>query len=362
MQKIWIALVAVVAALTAGAILISIGVPGSVLEDEPEVETVVPNTGRGTLVVEIAEGDSAGAIAEVLVSNGVIASARRFETLVSLLGYGNALAAGRYDFEPGLTTTEVIERIRAGLTTLRPPLIIREGLRLEEIADAVAAAGVVARADFLVAVRNPANWRGTPALERPQGASLEGYPFPGSYTFSELVTADEVVQAMLERLNDQFSTERLLAIRGSGRSVHEVLTLASIIEREAVLPEEQALIASVFWNRLRAGMPLEADATVQYALSQEAENVAAFGYWKTGLREEDLAVASPYNTYVSAGLPPTPIAAPGVGAIDAAIRPANTNFLFFVARGDGSHAFAETFEEHLQNVEVFQGGADEAGR
>jgi UPF0755 protein len=142
-------------------------------------------------------------------------------------------------------------------------------------------------------------------------------------------------------------------------TLHEVLTLASIIEREAVVPEERPVMAQVFLSRLELGMPLEADPTVQYALANERENVAEYGYWKQGLTAEDYEIMSPYNTYVEPGLPPAPISNPRLDSINAVLDPAGTNYLYFVAKEDGSHAFAETLDEHLQNIELFGGGGAE---
>lgn len=360
MRSMWLINVAVVSALTGVAILISMGVPDRVLDDEPPEQERDLSEQRNVVSVVVEEGDSARDIAETLLETGVIHSERLFRTVVSLLGYDDNLAAGVYDFEPGLVLTEVVERLRNNITS---PLLVTipEGLRLEEIADRLAAANVVSRSTFLSAVQDPANWAGTLAAERPPRTSLEGYLFPSTYRFSLRASADEVVRQMLTTLDNQFDADQLQAIASGGRSVHEVLTLASIIEREAVLAGERALIGSVFDNRLSMGMPLEADPTVQYALSQLARNVATFGYWKEALTLDDLAIDSPYNTYARAGLPPTPIANPGLAAIEAASNPAETTYLFFVARGDGAHAFAVTFEEHLRNVEIYRGlGEDPA--
>lgn len=305
--------------------------------------------------VEVEPGDGASDIARALFDAGVIDSPRRFETLVSLFGYEGSLAAGVYDFEAGLTTTEIIERIRRGITA---PLLVTipEGLRLEEIAERLAQAGVVTASEFLAATTRVANWAGTLAALRPGGTPLDGYLFPSTYRFSARASADEVVRTMLERFDAQFTTELLSAINQRGRTVHSVLTMASIVEREAVVASERADIAAVFWNRLAAQIPLQADPTVQYALAEDPLSVQEFGYWKADLTVDDLAVESPYNTYAVAGLPPTPIASPGLAAIEAAVFPADTDFLYFVATGDGSHVFAETFEEHLENVIRYRDG------
>ncbi len=357
MRLDWLAGLATVSILTGIAILISLGVPGGVIGADPP-RPPGADTGRTAVAsVEIPVGASAAGVAQQLVQAGVITSKRRFETLVALLGYERLLAPGRYDFEPGLITVTVVERIRHGITS---PLLVTipEGLRREEIAGRLEEAGAVRASDFLAATIDPAAWRGTLAADRPEGVSLEGYLFPSTYRFSLRATAVEVVRAMLQRLDEQFTADRLQTMQAAGVSVHEVLTVASIVEREAVLPAEQPLIASVFRNRLDQGLPLEADPTVQYALAQEADSVAQFGYWKPGLTLDDLTTPSPYNTYVNGGLPPTPIASPGLGAIDAAIRPADSPYLYFVARGDGSHIFAVTFAEHQANVETFQGDGE----
>ena len=162
------------------------------------------------------------------------------------------------------------------------------------------------------------------------------------------------MRRMLAAFDAQATPELRQAIQASGLSLHEAVTLASIVEREAVLPEERPIIASVFLNRLRLGMPLEADPTVQYALASDPASVERFGFWKQGLTTEDLQVDSPYNTYVNGGLPPGPIANPGLASLEAVAHPAQTSYLYFVARNDGSHVFAETLEEHLRNVEKYQ--------
>jgi UPF0755 protein len=136
--------------------------------------------------------------------------------------------------------------------------------------------------------------------------------------------------------------------------VDQVVALAGIVEREAVVAAERPIIASVFQNRLREGIALQADPTVQYAITEDSASVALYGYWKAELTVDDLAFDSLYNTYVYAGLTPGPIANPGLDAIQSVIRPAQTQFLYFVAKGDGTHAFAETLDEHLANIERYQ--------
>ncbi len=185
---------------------------------------------------------------------------------------------------------------------------------------------------------------------------LEGYLLPATYFYGRGDGAEDVIQQMLAAMDESFSKELRTKALDQGLSMHNVLTLASIIEREAKVAEERPIMAQVFLKRLRLGIALEADPTVQYALAEDPESVARFGYWKAELTAEDLEVGSLYNTYRLAGLPSTPIAAPRPASIRAVVEPADTNFLYFVATGDedGSHAFAETLQDHQANIERYR--------
>lgn len=302
------------------------------------------------LVVSIADGDSPEEIGEKLEEAGIIDSALHFRLLVSLLGYGSLLQAGDYQFEPGTPVLEAVQRIREG--RLAPLAVtIPEGLRREEIAVILEEEGVVAAQEFLAAAVTPYDFDFLAGL--PEGTSLEGYLFPATLPFSRNMAAQDVVRTFLEAFDQNLSLELRQEAEAVGLSIHDVVTLASIIEREAKVPEERPIMAQVFLKRLRLGLPLEADPTVQYALAEDPANVENYGYWKQGLTEADLGVDSPYNTYLYNGLPPGPIANPGLDAIAAVIRPADTNYLYFVAKPDGSHAFAETIEEHLENIKLY---------
>ncbi len=188
----------------------------------------------------------------------------------------------------------------------------------------------------------------------PPGAGLEGYLFPDTYEFPAQNKPEDVVNLMLKDFGQRLTPDLRQAIAGQGLTIHQAVTLASIVEREAQVPAEQPIIASVFENRMKIGMPLQADPTVQFALSQDPKSVAQFGLWKGDLTYDDLAVDSPYNTYAHTGLPPGPIANPGLGALQAVAHPAQTNYLYFVAKGDGSHAFAATYDEQLANIAKYQ--------
>jgi UPF0755 protein len=189
----------------------------------------------------------------------------------------------------------------------------------------------------------------------PEAKSLEGFLFPDTYEVDRKATPTEIASTMLRQFERRYGADLRQAAAGRGLTLVQAVTLASIVEREAAHPEERPVISSVYNNRLQAGMRLEADPTVQYAvasLDRGADGRAAL--WKRDLTYEDLKTESPYNTYRVGGLPPAPICNPGLDSLRAASSPAATAYLFFVARGDGSHAFATTAEEHFANVQRFR--------
>ncbi len=184
--------------------------------------------------------------------------------------------------------------------------------------------------------------------ELPENASLEGFLFPGSYTFRRDISASEMVLSMVSRFQEQVTPEMRAGFEEHGLSLFQAVTLASIIQREAVVADEQPRMASVFLNRLAAGMKLDSDPTVQFALGYDENHDT---WWTNPLSAQDLEENSPYNTYIYAGLPPGPISNPGLSALDAVANPEETPYYYFRARCDGSHRhlFAATYEEHLQN-------------
>lgn len=337
--------------LSAGTAFVITGAPGLIDEVPPSPVAPPPTPVPSPVVISVEPGQGVQDIADLLEAHGVIDSAIQFRVLVSLMGYERLLQAGEYEFDPDTPTLEVVYRMRRGLIS---PLFVTvvEGWRLEEIADAVAAGGTISREDFLeAAVAGNYDFdilRGL-GSQRP----LEGYLYPATYFYGRDDTAEDLIERMVRAMDESFSEEMRAEAEEQGLSVRAVLTIASIIEREAQIAEEKPIMAQVFLRRLRLGIPLEADPTVQYAAAQDPESIERFGYWKADLTLEDLEIDSPYNTYRVTGLPPGPIAAPGLDSIEAVIDPADTNYLYFVARPDGSHAFAETLEEHQRNVEEF---------
>lgn len=347
-----VALVSVAALiLTARAMLASV-VP---VIDPASVQTTT--AAPGATQIEIQMGDSSAQIARRLLDARAIDSVRRFEIIAQLLGWERRLEPGVYSFEPGLTTLEVARRIHSGETSPWR-VTIPEGLRVEQVSELLIEAEIVTADAFTDALADPANAIGTLAAERPPGVSLEGYLAPSTFSFPLGSSASRAVRLMLERFDASMTADLRARIAASGRSLHEILTIASIIEREALLDDERPLISAVIWNRLAIGMPLQMDSTVQYALGSVPDQAARFGYWKHPLTLDDLEVGSAHNTYAVDGLPPTPIAAPSIASIAAAAAPADVPYLYFIGRGDGTHAFATTYDEHLANAERYRGGVE----
>jgi UPF0755 protein len=338
-----------VVALTAGTAWFVMGTPGSVFSDESE--RIVPpiSTNGAPVILTVKQGESAKAIGADLQKQGIIRSSRLFEIMVGLRGVQNSLEAGDYEFDPGTPVVVVVDRIATGKTASRD-VVIPEGRRVEEVGEILEKAGVVSKDAFLAALVK--SQYDEAFLQQVNASSLEGFVFPAKYEFHRGAKPQEVVDTLLRGFQSNVADK--VQLEGQDLTLEQVVTLASIVEREAQTPSERPIIASVFLNRLKAGIPLQADPTVQYAVARDAASVRQYAYWKKELTVDDLKIDSPYNTYLNSGLPPGPIASPGLAAIQAVVRPADTNYLFFVAKGDGTHLFAETLEEHLRNVEKYR--------
>jgi UPF0755 protein len=267
-----------------------------------------------------------------------------------------------------MTAVEIAETLQHAI----PPSItvtIPEGWRLEQTADSLSAGGTLDGAEYLKLARDP-GWQpqaGEGDQEpvsvgfldaRPAGATLEGYLYPDTYQLlKERATAGDLLSRQLRNFARTAvpAYDQAAAGHSTELSLHEVVTLASIVEREAVLDEERPIIAGVYINRLENGMKLDADPTVQYAMGYQP---ATGQWWKTPVSLEEYSqVESPYNTYLHEGLPPGPIASPGIESIRAVLYPAQHDYLYFVALPDGSgrHAFSHTYDEHVENVRRYQG-------
>jgi UPF0755 protein len=297
---------------------------------------------QGEQFVTVDAGDSVGAIARALATAGVVRDARSFQVAARIKGAEKRLQVGEYRFDRAATAFEVVDRIARGDVFVRP-ITFPEGRTAMEMAAIFEERGFGAAADFLRAWRDPAPVRALDSSAR----DLEGYLFPSTYRLPRTATAAALVQLMVQSFEKAFDADLRAAASARGLSIHEAVTLASLVEEEAQRPEERPMISAVYHNRLKIGMGLQCDATVIYALQRA-------GRWNGNITRADLAMDSPYNTYQYRGLPPGPIANPGRASLEAAVRPAGVPYLYYVSRNDGSHAFATTLDEHNRNVEEFQ--------
>jgi UPF0755 protein len=292
--------------------------------------------------VEVTPGMGPQAIGQRLVESGIVRDSLTYRIAIWRSGSARRLQAGEYKFDRPMNALDAIAKIARGeVHTL--PITFREGLTIDEMAKVFEEAGLGTAASFVAAARQPDLIR---SLD-PDALDLEGYLFPETYMLTRRMTATELVRAMVDRFTKSLSPDVVGAARTRGLSVRQLVTLASIVEKETGKGDERPLVASVYSNRLRINMPLQCDPTVIYALQRA-------GRFDGNLRRDDLMFDSPYNTYRYPGLPPGPVAAPGLDSLRAAASPAETDFLYFVSRNDGSHAFARTLPEHNRNVQEFQ--------
>ncbi len=304
--------------------------------------------------IVVKDGDTAATVGDRLAGAAVIRSALAFRLIVRLEGLEARLQAGTYELRPNMALTQVVASIAQGRMT-GGFLTIPEGWRAAEVADALDRSGVTPRDDFLRYVQNPPDPTILDQVSAPSSRGLEGLLFPDSYRFEKGISADKVARQMVENFRSRLSVGLRSGFDANGLTVYQAVTLASIVEREAVAANERPIIASVYLNRLKRGMRLQADPTIQYALAGDGSNVpASVVYWKHALTFADLTVTSPYNTYRVTGLPPGPICNPGLASLLAVASPATTDYLYFVAKPDGTHAFAGTLQEQEQNVAKYQ--------
>ena len=290
-------------------------------------------------VVEIKAGSSFTRVARQLENAGIVSNAAVFTWLARWRGATASIHAGEYLFETEARPDEVLARLVAG-DIRKFQVTVPEGFNLREIAARLAETGIASAEDFLSPCYDTAFIKDLGI----EADSLEGYLFPETYTYTSTTTVRQLLRAMVEQLNRHLSPALLTGAEALGLNRHELLTLASIIQKEAGNVMEMPMISAVFHNRLKRGMALQADPTVIYGIVDFDGN----------LTRKHLATPTPYNTYRKRGLPPGPIASPGQFALRAAANPAETKALYFVARGDGTHEFSATLKEHNRAVRRYQ--------
>ena len=293
-------------------------------------------------LVDIPTGTSTPGISQRLVTAGVVRDALTFRVALWLSGQARGLKAGEYRFDRPMSARDVIDMIARGDVYV-VPITFREGLTIAETAEVFASSGFGTAEAFVAAATNPALIRDLDM----DATDLEGYLFPDTYTVPRKTTAERLVERMVAQFKQVVTEDLRAEAKARGLSIRQLVTLASIVERETAKADERPTVAAVYTNRLRIGMGLQCDPTVIYALQRA-------GKFTGNLRRVDLQYDSPYNTYRYPGLPPGPIAAPGKASLEAAARPASVDYLYFVSRNDGSHEFARTLPEHNRNVQRWQ--------
>ena len=295
-----------------------------------------PAVHSGPRVVDIPAHQGVLEVAQRLKQAGVIRSRLGFVIVGVLRGSARSLKAGEYEIPQNATPLFILALLEDGKVR-KHVVVFPEGGTVQDLARLLDSERLASAEEVRRLARDPGFLRSLGI----EAESLEGYLFPDTYQFIKGMTTEEMLARMVERLREQVTPVMLARAQAKGLTLHQLLTLASIIEKEAVAPQELPLISAVFWNRLRREMPLQADPTVQYAV----------GKGRRALSKADLQVNSPYNTYRVPGLPPAPIASPGKAAIQAALEPARVNYLYFVSAGDDRrHHFSTTLEEHISAV------------
>ena len=307
------------------------------------IKPLVSNASQQSFTVH--QGELVASIADRLQQSGLISDAGLFRDYLIYTGFDTSIQAGNYDLSPAMSVVDIAHKMQDATST-QVTFVILPGWRMEEIAASLPTSGLSIIPDaFLVAAKKT-----RPGFDFLSGAaSTEGFLYPDSYTLPRVITADELVEVLVRNFDLHLTSDLRDGFDRQGLTTYQAVTVASIVQREAVHDDEAPMIASVYVNRLKIGMRLEADPTTQYALGY---NTAQQTWWTNPLSMDDLKVNSPYNTYVTDGLPPTPISNPGLVALRAVAFPTESSYYYFSARCDASgyHNFAQTFQEQLQNL------------
>ena len=335
MRKLLIALAVIIVLLAAA---------GALVANELRRRVQEPYKGYAAeeQFVEIPQGASSPEIRRRLLEAGVVSDDLALRAALWWSGRSRSLQAGEYRFDQPMSALAVVDKVASGAVYTQR-LTFPEGLTIAEMAKVYESRGFGAAREFIKAA-------GDASLVKdldPKAGDLEGYLFPETYPLPRRADASQVVAMMVDRFRSSYDETLRARAEAQRMSTRQVVTLASLIEKETARSEERPLVAAVYRNRMTRGMGMQADPTVVYALMKA-------GKYDGNIRREDLSFDSPYNTYRYPGLPPGPIAAPGRASLEAALSPADVPYLYFVSRNDGSHVFAETLKEHNANVYKYQ--------
>jgi len=345
-----VAIVKIISSPSSGKIQVKLGSPAELYYGlylwlhQDELQRPLLPTGT-PVPFTVYPGESPYSIGERLEEAGIISSAKLFYAYIRYKNLGQTLEAGDYILSPGMSIPEIVSVLQHGRAK-EITVTIPEGWRMEQLADYLEEQEIMSAEEFLAWAKVDL-WvdRYDFLKEVPEGASLEGYLFPDTYRLPFPASPKDLIARMLENFEAKVTPEMRAKASELGLTFHQAVILASIVEKEAVLPEERPLIAGVFLNRLRKNMYLQADPTVQYAKGYDKTT----GHWWSPITiEEATSIQSPYNTYLNPGLPPGPICSPGLESIKAVLYPAQTDYLFFFSPDGSSHIFSKTYEEHLE--------------
>ncbi len=295
--------------------------------------------GNLPIYVKVHSGMNAQEIGEELQRRGIVRNKYKFWLMAKLNGYESRFMAGRYEFHSGMKIEDVLEKLVQGESS-EYRFVIPEGFTVLDIAKRLDEEGIVSREDFL---RKAKDFAPRDYMKGKEEVTYraEGFLFPATYTVATDIDADGVLQLMANTFDQRLTPALRRKAKSMDLSIYELVTLASLVEKEARYEEDRPIIAQVFFKRLELGMPLQSDASLQYLMDAPKEDVSI----------ADTKIDSPYNTYQNAGLPPGPVANPGTDSIEAVLHPSETEYLYFVADRDGHNHYAYTYDEHLEIVE-----------
>lgn len=294
------------------------------------------------ITIVIKTGMNTNEIGELLYNSGLIKSKAAFKIVARFEGLQNSLQAGDYVLKKNMDIKEIVQILSQGQTTYME-FTIPEGYTVDQIAKHLEEINLASSSKFKSLAQNSMPY-GYNDTQNNVKYKAEGFLFPDTYKVPKSMNEEALLQMMMSQFNNKFTPDMRERAKTMNLSIREVTILASLVEKEAKMENERAVIAAVFLNRLRRNMPLQSCATIQYIL----------GYPKAELTIQDTEIPSPYNTYQNKGLPPGPIANPGLASIKAVLYPADTDYLFFVADKEGVHHFSKTYEEHLAEIEKVQ--------
>lgn len=299
-----------------------------------------PNSDDTSIVKFVIEsGEGGGEISSNLKEAGLIRNSLSFIIYLNIERLGDNLQAGEYIIAKNLSVPEVASIITTG-NIVEEKLTFPEGWTIKKIAERLSANNISSSIDFINATKKDYDYE--ILKDKPVGVDLEGYLYPDTYFFSEEETAESVVKKMLENLDKKLTDDHISQAKAKGYNIHELLTLASIVEREVADPKDRKMVAGVFQNRLDIGMALESCATIQYITG---ENKSQFTY-------EETRIVDPYNTYINSGLPPGPVGSPSIEAIEAVLNPIKTSYLYFLS-ANGETYYSRTLDEHNQKKSLY---------